>query len=129
MRAAKTRPGLWRGVFVAPLACAAATGGPEACPVAGELPHWQADWCMALLGTDDEIAAWPCIEQEMRLRPGDDCRARLRYKRDLCGWAAAAGTYPGTTEACSRDPGFTGPTVRNGGIRTADPIEREGSDP
>src|SRR5690606_11517008 len=74
VRAAKTRPGLWRGVFVAPLACAAATGGPEACPVAGELPHWQADWCMALLGTDDEIAAWPCIEQ------GDAAPARRRLQ-------------------------------------------------
>jgi len=40
--------------------------GQEAplCPTEGDRIHWIADFCMAEIGTDDEIAAMDCIEKE-----------------------------------------------------------------
>lgn len=81
------------------------------CPVPGEKVHCIADYCMARLQTDDEIPAMPCINEELKNAPADDCEAKRRYKRKLCGVVRG-----GEVERCVGDPAFMGRTVRNGGV-------------
>jgi hypothetical protein len=90
---------------------------PEAaaCPP-GEPIQWVADYCMAEIGTDDEIAASDCISRQSMVLFGSECAAKLHFKRALCGVAMKRGTGSGTVDACVRDPAFMGSTVRNGGV-------------
>lgn len=103
------------------LAAAIALGGcasaspPEACPIAGELAHWQADYCLFRTETDDIIAAGPCLERESNVRFRNSCDGKLHYKRALCELAIGAGQRPGPIEGCVEDPVFMGTTVRHGG--------------
>jgi hypothetical protein len=94
---------------------AAAATPPPSCPVPGELIHWQADYCMFKIGTDDVIAAGPCLERELQVRPRSSCSGKFRYKRALCELVVGAGQRKGSIDSCVRDPLFMGPTVRNGG--------------
>lgn len=88
---------------------------PVACPVPGNLQHWQADFCMAGIGTDDVIVAGPCLERESQVRFRSACDGKLRYKRAMCESAVRTGAYSGSVGGCVEDPLFVGPTVRNGG--------------
>ena len=90
---------------------AMAQAKPETCPVPGEKIWWIADYCMAKLETDDEIAAGDCINQELKIGFSDDCLAKRYFKRQLCQVV-----QKGRASECARDPGFSGPTVRNGGV-------------
>jgi hypothetical protein len=83
----------------------------QACPVPGEKIWWIADYCMAKLETDDEIAAGACINQELEIRFSDDCLAKRYFKRQLCQVVQRD-----RASECARDPKFAGPTVRNGGV-------------
>jgi hypothetical protein len=100
-----------------------AAGAPPAygqdsppCPIAGDKIHWIADFCMAEIGTDDEIAAMDCIDRELRRPFPDDCAARRHYKRALCEGAVSRPAVAGTLESCLADEDFMGSTVRNGGV-------------
>jgi hypothetical protein len=93
----------------------ASASPPGACPIAGELAHWRADFCLFRTETDDIIAAGPCLERESQIRFESSCNGRLHYKRALCELVVGAGQRPGSIEGCVGDPGFMGPTVRNGG--------------
>lgn len=86
------------------------------CPVPGKSIHWLADYCMASMGTDDEIAASGCIAAELRLAFGSECIAKLHYKRAMCALALRNGIRSDDVDACVADPQFIGSTVRNGGI-------------
>ena len=86
------------------------------CSIEGEKIHWIADFCMAEIGTDDEIAAMDCIDRELRRPFPDDCAAKRHYKRALCEGAASRQTVAGTLESCLEDKDFMGATVRNGGV-------------
>ena len=77
----------------------------------GEKIWWIADYCMAKLQTDDEIAAGECINQDLGIRFSDDCVAKRYFKRQLCQVV-----QKGRASECARDPNFAGPTVRNGGV-------------
>jgi hypothetical protein len=87
----------------------------EDCPIPGEMAHWQADFCMAQVGTDDVIAAGPCLEREAAIRFPSACNAKQRYKAGMCELAIANGSRTDSVEACVADPHFVGPTVRNRG--------------
>ena len=89
---------------------------PPPCPIEGDRIHWIADFCMAEIGTDDEIAAMDCISRELRRPFPDDCSARRYYKRALCAGAVSRQAVAGTLESCLEDKDFMGSTVRNGGV-------------
>jgi hypothetical protein len=86
------------------------------CPIEGDTLHWIADFCMAEIGTDDEIAAMVCIDQELRRPFPDDCAAKGHYKRALCAGAISRQVVAGTLENCLEDEEFMGSTVRNRGV-------------
>jgi hypothetical protein len=77
--------------------------------------HWKADFCMAQIGTDDIIAAGPCLERKVEIHFPSACSAKLYYKTRMCEIAVANGAWKGSVEACVADPAFVGVTVRNGG--------------
>ena len=83
------------------------------CPVPGETLHWIADYCMAKLETDDEIAASDCIHDESNRKFKTACGAKRHYKQALCALTRERGE---SVKACVADPKFTGPTVRAGGV-------------
>lgn len=105
-----------RVVTVLALACCLpAQGGEPACPIAGETIHWVADYCMASIGTDDEIAASDCIHQQLELKFENACQAKAHFKRSLCRLLHEHGTIQDSIEQCVNDPSFQGRTVRQGG--------------
>jgi hypothetical protein len=116
MKGRKT-PGVRTATVVAVLAwCGGADAdSPLACAVPGQLAHWQADWCMARLETDDEIAIADCLEGERQRRFPDDCAGKRHYRDAMCRRMVAAGRYPGSERDCTTDPEAVGATVRNGG--------------
>jgi hypothetical protein len=71
---------------------------------------------MALIGTDDEIPASPCIEEQMDILFRSECSAKAHFKTALCELAVNRGSYGGTVNECVDDAGFVGVTVRNGGV-------------
>lgn len=97
----------WRGVALA--------ADSNICPP-GEPIQWIADYCMAKIGTDDEVAASDCIAAESKIMFRSECTAKLYFKRALCEVLVRAGTRSGTVDACVADPQFVGDTVRNGGV-------------
>ncbi len=95
------------------------TGVPAAeapCPIKGELVHWIADYCMARIGTDDEIAASRCIGEQLKMAHKNTCEGKQHYKRALCAAAISNGAFRDPLERCVADPHFSGATVRNGGV-------------
>ena len=78
--------------------------------------HWIADYCMAQLETDDEIAAGKCIGDELERSFASDCAAKRHYKQAMCARAIARGHVQGKVSRCLADPAFVGATVRKGGI-------------
>jgi len=94
----------------------AADTAAAACSVEGEVVHWVADYCMASIGTDDEIAASDCIDRERRLVFHDECAAKLHYKRAMCELAVKHGARAGPVADCAADRSFMGHTVRNRGV-------------
>jgi hypothetical protein len=101
--------------------CAALLGASFAVSAATPCPrgariHWVADWCMASIGTDDEIAASDCIEREQRRKFASACSAKTYYKRALCRIVIANGSRRGSAARCVADPQFAGGTVRRGGV-------------
>lgn len=103
---------IWFGssvaVFAADRSCAA-------CP-SGETIQWIADYCMAKLETDDEIAASDCINEQERIVFRSTCAANRHFKRALCEVVVKSGARAGTIDGCVDDPSFAGPTVKRGGI-------------
>jgi hypothetical protein len=100
-------------------ACCAALAPPaiaDKCYVAGDSVHWIADYCMATLSTDDEIAAGDCIATETRAPHGDECATRRHYKEALCALAIERGLRKGSVGACMSDTSFEGSTVRGKGV-------------
>jgi hypothetical protein len=85
------------------------------CAIPGDLLHWQADYCMATLETDDIIAAGSCLERETQNRFRSPCDGKHRYKQEMCKVAIRNGSYAPPMASCINDPLFLGPTVRNGG--------------
>jgi hypothetical protein len=71
---------------------------------------------MASIGTDDEIAASDCINEQSKLVFRSTCAANLHFKRALCEVLVKSGARAGTVGGCVNDPGFVGPTVRKGGV-------------
>ncbi|KRB98280.1 hypothetical protein ASE26_25560 [Duganella sp. Root198D2] len=88
------------------------------CLVAGEAVHWQADYCMYKVGTDDffheDVQA--CMGKEEQKPQKSSCAAKIGYKKKICGKVADAERYNGSAEKCFQDADFSGPTVRNGGV-------------
>jgi hypothetical protein len=86
------------------------------CPRGAKI-HWVVDWCMASIGTDDEIAASDCIEREQRRKFANACSAKIHSKRALCRIVIGNGARRGSAARCVADPQFAGSTVRGGGVR------------
>ena len=103
-------------LLAALLALPAFAAGPGRCAIPGERIHWIADYCMAKLETDDEIAAGDCIGAELKRAPKGACAAKRKYKRALCELSIRHGHVGNGVEACLKDRAFMGSTVRNGGI-------------
>ena len=93
----------------------AAVSPERACPIGGEAVQWQADYCLYETGTDDIIAAQPCMDRESRISFRDICAEKKHYKEKLCRRMVASGSRPGSVDDCMKDLKFSGPTVRNGG--------------
>lgn len=87
-----------------------------ACRIPGMKIHWIADYCMAQLETDDEIAAGTCIGDELKRVFADDCAAKRHYKRAMCERAIALRDRRGGLDNCLADRKFVGATVRRGGV-------------
>lgn len=87
------------------------------CSVAGELVHWQADYCMNRSETDDFEAAsvQRCMSKEQKRSQTDSCTAKIEYKQKLCVLAVKSG-FQSSVTACMKNRQFSGPTVRNGGV-------------
>lgn len=85
------------------------------CELPGELAQWRADFCLARVGTDDLIAAGPCLDGEGAVRFRTACAGKRHYKRRLCEVLVTQGSRAGTVDACVADPEAMGPTVRDGG--------------
>ena len=100
--------------LLAALAGCAGSGG-DACPIPGEAAQWRADYCLFVSGTDDVIAAQPCMDEQAPLRFRDTCSEKRYYKRSLCTEVVQAGARTGTVQQCFDDPAFSGTTVRDGG--------------
>jgi hypothetical protein len=94
---------------------AVAAASDAACPP-GEAIQWIADYCMATVETDDEIAASPCIATESARAFGSACAAKLHYKRKLCELVIRNGSRSGSVDGCAGDATFVGPTVEHGGV-------------
>lgn len=91
-----------------------AQGEPAQCSVPGEPVQWIADYCMASLGTDDEIVASECINERIQDGSGwSACQLKERYKREWCRLMVANRSFAGTVEACVLDPKTGGSTVRD----------------
>jgi len=71
---------------------------------------------MAKIGTDDEIAASDCINEQGKIVFRSTCAANLHFKRALCEVVVKNGARAGTVGGCVNDPGFVGPTVKKGGV-------------
>jgi hypothetical protein len=95
---------------------ASSAAEPAGCRIAGDKVHWVADYCMARLETDDEIAAGACIDAELGKAFSSDCAAKVHYKTALCEAALSRSDRKDGIEACLADPAFAGSTVRNGGV-------------
>jgi hypothetical protein len=98
--------------LLAVAAAASSQAAPVACPIPGSRVPWTADYCMALLETDDETLAGPCLDQELPRRFVNACQAVGYYKQSLCSLAIQRGSYPGRAEDCLADASFHGPSVR-----------------
>lgn len=103
-------------IFAALVALPAYATGPASCAIPGEKIHWIADYCMAKLETDDEIAAGDCIGDELERAPKDTCAAKRKYKRALCELSIQRGHVKSAVARCLEDRAFMGSTVRNGGV-------------
>ena len=86
------------------------------CDIHGESIHWMVDYCMARIGTDDEIAASPCIQEQTQILFRSECGARAHFKRALCALSVGRGGYRGLVTECVDDQEFRGITVRDGGV-------------
>jgi hypothetical protein len=87
------------------------------CAISGEAVQWQADYCLFAAGTDDLVAAQPCMDLEAKVNFPNDCTEKQYYKKHLCTLAIDSGSRPGPVEQCMQDTQFYGPTVRNGGAQ------------
>ncbi len=87
------------------------------CPIPGEAVQWQADYCLLATGTDDLIAAQPCIDREAENHFQTVCAEKQHYKARMCILVTDAGSRSGTADQCIQDPNFSGPIVRNGGAQ------------
>ncbi len=103
-------------LFLTALLGSVRAADPVACSIDGSRMHWIADYCMAVLSTDDEIPASACIDRESRVAYLNDCAAKTHYKRAMCKLAIERTGRAGSVEKCVRDTGFVGPTVRNRGV-------------
>ncbi len=113
------RPSLLDAILVlltALSAAAPASAQPRECPVEGIKIHWIADYCMANLETDDEIAASDCIGDELKRAFKNDCAAKLYYKRAMCRKSISTKQRDGSIGSCIADKDFRGSTVRNKGV-------------
>lgn len=88
----------------------------EPCSIKGEVIQWAADYCMAMLETDDEIAASDCIDTELQRPFRNSCAAKQHFKGALCALAIRRGVQSGPRQKCMNDPGFQGRTVQNEGV-------------
>lgn len=89
---------------------------PVECPIPGETIQWIADYCMARLSTDDEIAASACIADERQVIFRSECIAKTHFKYVMCELAISRRARSGPVDACVNDPTFVGPVVRDGGV-------------
>lgn len=88
----------------------------DGCGIPGNAVQWQADYCLYETGTDDLIAAQPCMDRERSLQFAGVCAKKAHYKRALCRLVIESGSRHGTIEECFDDPAFSGPVVGNDGI-------------
>lgn len=88
------------GLIIAFVSANSIAAVPKMCPIAGEAIHWQADYCLYEVGTDDIIAADPCLDREAKkslskcvqgksplqaldLRADHSGRQQIRYRQKL----------------------------------------------
>lgn len=90
----------------------------QKCLVAGEAIHWQADYCMYKIGTDDFFheGVQECMQKKGKKLQKSSCAAKVDYKKKICEMVADAKPYNGSVGKCFQDSEFAGPTVRNGGV-------------
>ena len=99
-----------------PKSVAAKGGAGDNCALPGDQVQWIADYCMASMETDDEMAAVPCIMEEGRTHFESACGAKQHYKRELCKLLIDGGSVRGPLERCVSDAAFRGRTVERAGV-------------
>ena len=104
-------------VLIVLFVCNFVHAAEKKCSIAGESVHWQADYCMYKVGTDDFFHAdvQACMEKEEKKPRKSSCAAKIDYKEKICRKVADAEPYNGAVEKCFLDAEFSGPTVRNEG--------------
>lgn len=105
-------------ILIALFVCNYAHAAEKKCSVPGVAVHWQADYCLYKVGTDDFFHedVQLCMEKEEKKPKKSSCAAKIEYKDKICRKMADFDPYNGSVEKCVRDPEFYGPTVRNGGV-------------
>jgi hypothetical protein len=105
-------------ILIALYVCNFAYAAEKKCGVPGEAVHWQADYCMYKVGTNDFFHddVQICMEKEEKKPRKSLCAAKIEYKDKICRKIADLEPYNGSIEKCFRDTEFSGPTVRNGGV-------------
>lgn len=105
-------------ILIALFACNVGHAAEKKCSVPGEAVHWQADYCLYKVGTDDFFheEVQMCMEKEEMKPKKSSCATKIEYKDKICRKIADLEPYNGSVEKCFRDAGFSGATVRNGGV-------------
>jgi len=89
------------------------------CEIKGAAVHWAYDACMSRYETDDALhpGVMACGDRaQFLISSYGECKAKRVFKDRICVLAERTGSGQGSRQACMRDPGVVGATVRNGGI-------------
>jgi hypothetical protein len=88
------------------------------CEIAGHSSQWQADFCLAVMQTDDLVAAEPCLKHErQRPRRGEECSLRRYYKQEWCREVVDHGGLQRSFAECIADPEQAGMVVKGAGLQ------------
>lgn len=71
----------------------------------GEAVHWQADYCLYKVGTDDFFHedVQMCMEKEEMKPKKSSCASKIEYKNEICRRIADLEPCNGSIKKCFRD--------------------------
>ena len=104
-------------IAIAAVSSPVQAGSP--CEIKGLAIHWAYDSCMSRYETDDGLhpGVIACADRAQRLiRVKGECTAKRIFKDRICALLQRNESPSESRQACMRDPGVVGMTVRNNGL-------------